>query len=107
MDLIELGKRLRIVREIRGYDQDEEAVILNCDSTKISDIERGEQSPKYVDLLILARALHISLDVLGAPGEFDLKACLLPTWPGKDETLKPKAKERAALKAKRKKRKGS
>ena len=98
-------ERFKLVRAARTYTQDEVGAILDTGGTKISDIERGKQSPVFEDMLKLAHAMHFSLDELGAPGEFDLKACLLSTWPGKDPTLKEKVMERARLKAMRKKHK--
>ena len=52
------------------------AKYINARQPKISSIERGLQWPLFEDIGTLALALNFSLDVLNAPGEFDLKACL-------------------------------
>jgi hypothetical protein len=51
-------------------------VLINAGQSMISDIENGVQWPLFEDIGRLALVLNFSLDVLNAPGEFDLKACL-------------------------------
>ncbi len=51
---------------------------INAGQSTICDIEHGEKSSLFEDIGRLALALHFSLDVLNAPGDFDLKACLQP-----------------------------
>src|SRR5690606_8270307 len=99
-------ERFRLARLERGYIQEEIAAILDADGTKISDIETGKQSPAYEDMLKIAHELHISLDALGAPGPFDHRACMLPTWPGKSPKLLEKVEERKRRKAERMRRRG-
>ena len=72
----EMGHRIRLIRQARRLTQREMAKLINAGQSKISDIERGLQWPLFEDLGTLALALNFSLDVLNAPGEFDLKACL-------------------------------
>lgn len=74
----EMGQRLRLIRLARRLTQREMAALINAGQSKISDIENGVQWPLFEDLGTLALALNFSLDVLNAPGEFDLKACLHP-----------------------------
>lgn len=71
-----MGDRIRLIRQARRLTQREMAKLINAGQSKISDIERGLQWPLFEDLGTLALALNFSLDVLNAPGEFDLKACL-------------------------------
>ncbi len=73
-----MGQRLRLIRLARRLTQGQMAAYINAGQSKISDLENGAQWPLFEDLGKLALALNFSLDVLNAPGEFDLKACLHP-----------------------------
>ena len=79
--------RLKLIRLFRDLTQKDLAGVLNADASKISDIERAVQSPTFEDVGVRSRALHFSMDALYAAGKFDLDACLLPTWPGREEML--------------------
>ncbi len=76
MTSTELGDRLRLIRLALRLTQREMAAYINACQSEISDIENGEQWPLFEEIGQLALALHFSLDVLNAPGDFDLKACL-------------------------------
>lgn len=78
MTRTEMGYRIRLIRLARGLTQEQMGALINAGQSKICEIEKGEQWPLFEDLGRLALALRFSLDVLNAPGEFDLKACLLP-----------------------------
>ncbi|MBL0127858.1 MAG: helix-turn-helix transcriptional regulator [Flavobacteriales bacterium] len=78
MTRTELGYRLRLIRLARGLTQEQMGALIHAGQSKISDIEKGEQWPLFEEIGRLALALHFSLDVLNAPGDFDLKACLGP-----------------------------
>ena len=63
-----IGKRLRGLRESRGWSQEELAEKSDLDPTYIGGIERGRRNPSLVSLVKLARALKISLpDLLRVP----------------------------------------
>ena len=58
--------------------QQQMGAYINAGQSKICEIEQGDQWSLFDDIGRLALALNFSLDVLNAPGEFDLKACLHP-----------------------------
>ena len=63
-----MGKRLRDLRESRGWSQEELAEKSDLDSTYIGGIERGRRNPSLVSLAKLARALNIPLpDLVRVP----------------------------------------
>lgn len=78
MTRTEMGQRIRLIRLASRLTQGQMAAYINAGQSKISDMENGEQWPLFEDIGNLALALHFSLDVLNAPGDFDLKACLHP-----------------------------
>jgi len=59
-----LGKRLRDLRESRGWSQEELAEESDLDPTYIGGIERGRRNPSLVSLAKLASALKVSLPEL-------------------------------------------
>ena len=56
-----MGKRLRDLRESRGWSQEQLAEKSDLDPTYIGGIERGRRNPSLVSLAKLAQALKISL----------------------------------------------
>ena len=58
------GKRLRELRTIKGYSQEQLAEMATLHWTYIGGIERGERNPTLINLEKLARALDISLPEL-------------------------------------------
>lgn len=72
----EMGDRIRLIRQALRLTQEQMGEYINAGQSKISEIEHGVQWPLFEDIGTLALALNFSLDVLNAPGEFDLKACL-------------------------------
>lgn len=77
MTRTEMGNRIRLIRLALRLTQEQMAAHIGARQSKICDIEKGKQWPLFEDIGRLALALNFSLDVLNAPGEFDLKACLL------------------------------
>ena len=78
MTRTEMGHRIRLIRLALGLTQEQMGALIHASQSKITDIENGEQWPLFEDIGRLALALQFSLDVLNAPGDFDLKACLQP-----------------------------
>jgi transcriptional regulator with XRE-family HTH domain len=68
---VQLGPRLRRVREDRGLSVRELARRISCSPSLISQIERGLSAPSVGVLYALASELRTSLDVLfeAAPGD--------------------------------------
>ena len=56
-----LGFRLRTFRQQRGFTQKQLASKAAVDETYLQRIETGHQSPSYLLLIRLARALRISV----------------------------------------------
>ncbi|MBN2662440.1 MAG: helix-turn-helix transcriptional regulator [Bacteroidales bacterium] len=62
--LIELGKKIKIIRKEKKMTQQDVAIRLNGDKQKISRIERGMYDFKISSLLIIAYGLDIEVDEL-------------------------------------------
>ena len=58
------GKRLRELRTVRGYSQEQLAEMAALHWTYVGGIERGERNPTLINVEKLARALGISLPEL-------------------------------------------
>lgn len=72
----EIGQRLRLIRLFRRRTQKEVATAIYADASKISQLESGDRSIYYTDLLLLAATLRFSIDAFGRK-DFDLMGCLL------------------------------
>src|SRR5262249_2081064 len=66
---VELGPRLRKVRELRGLSARELARRIDCSPSLISQIERGLSAPSVGMLYALATELRTSLDFLFGAGQ--------------------------------------
>ena len=63
-----LGKRIRTLREERGWSQEKFAEKCRFDRTYISLLERGKRNPSYTNLLKVAEGFEISIsDLLSIP----------------------------------------
>lgn len=60
----QFGERLKQIRRINGWSQEDLAAILNTSKQVISRYERGERSPKISTASEYAQALGISLNEL-------------------------------------------
>ena len=47
----------------------------------------GSRIGRRIGVLRFSYQMYYSLDALGAPGQLGLKACLRPTWKGKEAML--------------------
>lgn len=59
-----LGKRIRKLRDDRGWSQEHLASLLNVEQTYISRIERGVRSPTVPKLYHIAKAFDLSISEL-------------------------------------------
>ena len=59
-----LGKRIRTQRASLGITQEQLAEKINVSSTYIGFIERGERKATLDKLILIAEALHVSIDFL-------------------------------------------
>jgi len=62
--LKKLGARVRGIREGRGLSQEALADLAGFGRSYMSGIERGVRNPSALQLLRLARALHVSVGEL-------------------------------------------
>ncbi|MBI4582013.1 MAG: helix-turn-helix transcriptional regulator [Planctomycetes bacterium] len=62
--LIRFGKRVRELRSLRGYSQEEFADKCGLDRTYMGGIERGERNLSLRKIELIAQALKISLSKL-------------------------------------------
>jgi transcriptional regulator with XRE-family HTH domain len=64
--LEELGDRLRRVRELRGWGQDQMAEAMGVSRQAVSSYEVGKAEPRWWAIVNLVERLHIPFDVLAA-----------------------------------------
>lgn len=64
MNLVELGERIRGLREKRGFKQRDVANALQISAQAVSKWERGENAPDIAVLLDLSKLLGVSCDTL-------------------------------------------
>ena len=57
----QFGKRLRTLREEKGYSQEELGFRAHLDRTYVSGIERGIRNPALKNIARLANALDVEL----------------------------------------------
>jgi transcriptional regulator with XRE-family HTH domain len=62
--LEQLGKRVRDLREHKGWTQTDMAVYLDINRGHISDIETGKREPGIITLQVIARGLDTSMSKL-------------------------------------------
>ena len=59
--LIELGKRIKRLRQKKGYTQTDLAVHLDMNRGHLSDVERGKREVGIITLQIIARGLDTTM----------------------------------------------
>ena len=59
--LVELGKRIRTLRQKKGWTQSEMAAYLDMNRGHLSDIERGKREAGIITLQIIARGLETTM----------------------------------------------
>ena len=64
VNYINLGKRIRYFRRLRGYTQEDFAFELNTSPAHVSNIERGIKKPSLQKLLEICSILNITLNDL-------------------------------------------
>jgi len=62
--LIELGKRLKELRNERDLSQEDFATLSHLDRTYVSGLERGKRNPSFLILLKIAKVFEITLNDL-------------------------------------------
>lgn len=60
----EFGSKVRALRELRGFQQNELAAKVGCDPGRICNIENGRHFPLWPMVKKLAAALGVSTDEL-------------------------------------------
>ncbi|MEZ4790649.1 MAG: helix-turn-helix transcriptional regulator [Flavobacteriales bacterium] len=77
----ELGKRLELLRTIRGRTQEAFGQPINMNRDAVCRVERGKRDILALELVRLARHYCFRIDPLlevRADGTWDITACLLP-----------------------------
>ena len=59
-----LGKRIRELRELRGFSQDSFALEINMDRTYYAGIERGERNVAAINLVKIAEGFRVEVGEL-------------------------------------------
>ncbi len=62
--LIEIGRNIRKLREVKGISQEQLAALSDMDRTYIGGIERGERNVAAINLIRIALALDIEVATL-------------------------------------------
>lgn len=60
-DAVLLGRRIKEVRQMRGFSQEELAERMDVNAKYLSSVERGRENPTLDLLARLARALEVDL----------------------------------------------
>ena len=59
--LLQLGKRIRLLRKQKGWTQTDMAVYLDMNRGHISDIEQGKREVGIITLQVIARGLSTTM----------------------------------------------
>jgi transcriptional regulator with XRE-family HTH domain len=62
--LVEIGKRVRLLRQRKGWTQIDMAVALDMNRGHISDIEQGKREVGIITLQVIARGLGTTMSEL-------------------------------------------
>lgn len=62
--LVKLGENIRLLREERGFSQEDLAFEAGLDRTYIGGVERGERNLTILSSLKIAKALKVDLSML-------------------------------------------
>ena len=59
--LVQLGKRIRVLRRKKAWTQTDMAVYLDMNRGHISDIEKGKREVGIITLQVIARGLNTTM----------------------------------------------
>jgi transcriptional regulator with XRE-family HTH domain len=62
--LVQIGKRIRLLRKQKGWTQTDMAVTLDMNRGHISDIEQGKREVGVITLQVIARGLGTTMSEL-------------------------------------------
>ena len=62
--LVQIGKRIRLLRQQKGWTQTDMAVCLDMNRGHISDIEQGKREVGIITLQVIARGLGTTMSEL-------------------------------------------
>jgi transcriptional regulator with XRE-family HTH domain len=62
--LVQLGKRIQVLRKKKGWTQTDMAVYLDMNRGHISDIERGKREVGIITLQVIAKGLDTTMSNL-------------------------------------------
>jgi len=58
------GRKIRQLREARGWSQEDMAVVVGLDRSYVGSVERGERNVSLENIVKFAKALDVSLSRL-------------------------------------------
>ena len=62
--MVQIGKRIRLLRQQKGWTQTDMAVCLDMNRGHISDIEQGKREVGIITLQVIARGLGTTMSEL-------------------------------------------
>ncbi len=65
---MEIGNKLRFLRESKGYSRETFANLLEMSASTIGRLENGERSPTFDELEILSKKLNVDLSYFTGVG---------------------------------------
>ena len=89
----ELGKKIKILRKVRGLTQTQLAEKLNVGRATVSNYEIGRRSPHLKELERIASALGVGLDYFGITQSDTTDLIARARLLFNDDTISPKEKE--------------
>ena len=72
-----LGRRVRRLREQRGLKQEALAYEAHCSQSMLSRIESGEALPDFMQMVLIARALGMSVEFFATDEDQRVEAAML------------------------------
>ena len=91
----ELGKKIKILRKVRGLTQTQLADKLNVGRATVSNYEIGRRSPHLKELERIASALGVGLDYFGVTKSDATDLIARARLLFNDDTISPEEKETA------------
>ena len=95
MEKEEIGKKIRILRKMRGLTQEQLAERLNVKRATISNYEIGRRSPHIKELEDISEALGVNLEYFGFGGSPSLDLVARAKVLFEDDTISAEDKSKA------------
>ena len=66
-NLVKIGKKIKEMRKLKGYSQEDFAAVAQLGRTYYGRVERGEQNISIQNLIQIAFTLHVEIEELIPP----------------------------------------